>query len=184
MGNWKPEKVNGKAVYDRDNTKIGTMDKYWAGWKELDYVFGIKLEPVISARYVKGITKLMPVQHGDIATVTENVSLNKTVEELSEFWNQEVVAGGGVYSATDFWQKHVCDSENTKIGTIHTTVRATPRGLKLFGLCLEPVISEKYAEGATNLVPINAEHISKVEENVFLNKTIGEISRYWKKTTE
>jgi len=184
MENLEPEKVNGKIVYDRNNTEIGRVDQYWTGWEEIGYVFGVKLKPEIATKYVKGSTKLMPLHYEDIANVAENVKLNRTIVELSAFWNQNVVAGENTYPAIEFWQKPVHDSGNTKIGTIYTSVRATPRTLKLFGLCLEHGISEKYAKGATNLMPINTEHISRVEENVFLNKTVAEISKYWEKTTE
>jgi len=184
MENLEPEGVKGKIVYDRNNVEIGAVDQYWIGWEEIGYVFGVKLKPKIATKYVKSSTKLMPVHYEDIANVAENVNLNKTIDELSAFWNQNVIAGENTYPAIEFWQKPVCDSENTKIGTIYASVRTTPKMLKLFGLCLEPEISEKYAKGTTNLMPINTEHILRMEETVFLNKTVAEISRYWRETTE
>ena len=76
-----------KTIFDKNHSRVGTF----FGWVESDGVFkqyGCIVDPYLCDSWKVPYNTLMPVSTDFITDVKDTITLNKTLEELKEYWHQ------------------------------------------------------------------------------------------------
>ena len=77
-----------KPVYDRNHSKVGTFYT----WTESDGTYknyGVLLDPYLCDTWKMPYNTLWPIPPNFLATVTDTILLDKTLDELKGFWDQQ-----------------------------------------------------------------------------------------------
>jgi len=176
-----PEEIKGKIVYDRNNNKLGTVEEAWHGWKNFTGFFTVRPDSTVRGDYFHGSDKPLPLHNNHISNITENITLNKTIEELSRFWNLEIRCGPRTCRPWDVMDKPVCDRNGTKLGVLCTCVEEAGR-CSAFGMRPDPSITTELGISTTALLPVEPSYVSNVTDTITLNKTRDELIDYWRNT--
>lgn len=179
----KPEEIKGKTVYDKNNNKVGNIDETWHGWKNFTGFFTVTPDSATRENYFPESTKPLPIHNQHISNITENVTLNKTIDELSRFWNSEIRCGSTTCKPWDVMDKPVYDRNDTKLGTLDICVEESGK-CSTFGLRPDPSITTDLDLGmpTMGLLPLEPSHVSNVTDTITLNKTRDELINYWRNT--
>ena len=176
-----PKELVRKEVIDKEGFSIGIIDKTWNSWNKdyPGYFFGIK--PYQNARdtWFRGTTKLIPIYSDYISEYGQNVSLNKSCEELSYFWNKTVHLGINLsWPMDELIEMPVYDKHYCRIGTFFswTEVDGTYRN---YGVFLDPYLCEIWKFPYNVLLPLPPDYMTEVKDTICLNKTLDEMKSYW-----
>ena len=176
-----PKELVGKEVVDPKGNTIGTIDKTWKSWnnEHPGHFFGIKSTEKTRDIWFRGTTKLVPIYSDYIREVSDHIYLNKTVEELSRFWNKTVHCGPTMWWPTDeMIEKPVYDRDNCRVGTFWGWVE-TDGTFKYYGVFVDPYLCETWNFPYNTLMPIPFNYITHVKDTVCLDKTLDELKTYW-----
>jgi sporulation protein YlmC with PRC-barrel domain len=175
-----PKELVGKEVYDTTGNTIGKIDKTWNSWNQdyPGYFFGIR--PNESTRYTwfRGTTKLIPIYSDYIRECGENVTLNKTIEDLSRFWNKTVHFGQTSWPTDELVEKPVYDRNFSRVGTFYSWVESDGT-YKNYGVFLDPYLCETWNWPYNTLMPLCTDYICDVKDAVWLNKSLDEMKTFW-----
>ena len=177
-----PHELVGKEVLDASGTPVGWIDKTWNSWNR-DYpgwFFGIKPNENTRCSYFRGTYKLIPIYSEYVREVGECVTLNKSMDELSRYWNKTVNCGPVSYPTDQMVDKPVYDKNHSRIGTIYTYVESAGT-LQNYGCYVDPYLSQTWNIPNNTLMPIPTQYIYHVSEAVTLDKTLDELKEYWKR---
>ena len=176
-----PHELVGKEVFDANGNPVGWIDKTWNSWNK-DYpgwFFGIKQNENTRCTYFRGTYKLIPICSDYVREVGECITLNKTMDELSRFWNKTVPCGPTTSPTDQLVDKPVYDKNHSRIGTLYTWVESggTPQS---YGCSIDPYLSQTWNIPHNTLMPIPTQYIYQVSDAITLDKTLDELREYWK----
>lgn len=176
-----PNELVGKEVYDANGNPVGYIDKTWTSWNQ-EYpgqFYGIKPNENTRCTYFRGTYKLVPVFSDFIREVRENVTLNRTLDELSKCWNKTVLCGPVTCPTDQLVDMPVYDKTHSRVGTINAWVESGGT-LKDYGCILDPYLCERWNLPYNKLMPIPIQYIYQVADTICLDKTLDELREYWK----
>lgn len=177
-----PKELIGKEVVDINGNTIGWIDKTWNSWNEdyPGYFFGVKTNENVRDTWFRGTTKLIPIYSDYIKEVKDQVTLNKTMDNLCHFWNKTVPCGPTTYPMEELVEMPVFDKSYSRVGTFCTWVE-TDGTIKNIGLWLDPYLCEYWSLPYNTTLPIETNHIMFVKDTITLDKTLDELKEYWHK---
>jgi sporulation protein YlmC with PRC-barrel domain len=175
-----PQEFIGKEVCDANGNAIGTIDKWWNSWND-DYpgfFFGIK--PVENTRetWFRGSHKLIPIYSDYIKEWGEQVTLNKTTDQLSKFWNKIVPCGTTTCPTDQLVDMPIYDKHYSKVGTFYGWVESDGT-YKHYGCFVDPFICNTWNVPYNTIMPMPTDYINYVSDTIILNKTLDELKQYW-----
>jgi hypothetical protein len=176
-----PKELVGRTVCDTNGNTIGVIDKTWWSWNQQypGFFFGVRPNENARNTWFRGTTKLIPFYSDYIREVTQHVYLNRTVEQLAQFWGKTIH-----YSPQQSWpidelvEKAVYDRNHCRVGTFFGWFEqeGTYRQCSLF---LDPFLCETWNLPYNTLMPLPAEFMTDVRDTIVLNKTLDELRAYW-----
>jgi len=177
---WNPNDLIGKEVFDTNHQPIGWVDKTWKSWNEEypGYFFGIKLNDQTRNQYFRGANKLLPVYNEYIRDVTNQVTLNKTLDYFYHYWNMTIPCGPTTFPLEELVEKPVYDKFHSRVGTFCSWVE-TNGTVHDLGLLLDPYICETWHFPYNTTMPIETNHITFVKDTVNLNVALHDLKEYW-----
>jgi len=176
-----PKELVGKEVHDQKGTLVGIIDKMWNSWNQdyPGYFFGIRPSETTRYTWFRGTTKLIPIYSDYIREYGETVHLNKTVEQLGQYWNKTVHVGQSLsWPMDELVEMPVYDREYCRVGTFYAWVEHDG-AYKNYGVFLDPYLSETWHVPPNTLMPLPTENITYVKDTIWLNKTLAEMHSYW-----
>jgi hypothetical protein len=177
-----PKELVGKEVCDQNGYSIGYIDKIWNSWNH-DYpgwFFGIKPNENTRNTWFRGTYKLYPIYDDYIREVTEHVTLNKTMDELSRYWIKTVPCGTTGTCPTDqLVESPVYDKNYSRVGTFYCFV-ASDGPSQHYGVFLDPYLCETWNLPYNILMPVPTNYITDVKDTIRLDKTLDQLREYWK----
>jgi len=179
-----PHEIVGKEVVDPNGKTIGTIDKMWNSWN-LEYpghFFGIRPNENTRDTLFRGTNKLIPIYSDYIREITEHVTLSKTAEELSRFWNKPVQCGHKTCPTDELIDMPIYDKDYSRVGTFYSWVESDGT-YKNFGALVDPFICDTDKVPCNTLMPIPTNYIADVKDTITLDKTLDELKEYWKQQT-
>ena len=176
-----PHELVGKEVFDANGNPVGWIDKTWDSWNQ-NYpgcFFGIKPNENTRCTYFRGTYKLVPVCSDYIREVGNCVTLNRTMDDLSRFWNKTVPCGPTTCPTDQLVDMSIYDKNHSRIGTLYTWVESggTPQN---YGCFVDPFLCKTWNIPYNMLMPIPTQHICQVSDTITLDKTLDELREYWK----
>lgn len=176
-----PHELVGKEVIDTNGKPVGWIDKTWNSWDQdyPGYFFGIKPNENIRDTWFRGTYKLFPIYSDYIREVKEHVMLNKTMDELSRFWNKTIPCGSTMCPTDQLVDMPVYDKNYSRVGTFYAFVVSEGPSYQ-YGLLLDPYLCETWKMPYNTLMPVPTNYITYVKDTVSLNKTLDELKNYWK----
>jgi sporulation protein YlmC with PRC-barrel domain len=177
----KPHELVGKEVIDQNGNSVGWVDKTWNSWNQ-DYpgwFFGIKPNENTRNTWFRGTYKLFPIYGNYIREAKEYVTLNKTLDELSRFWNKTIQCGQSTCPADQLVDMSVYDKNYSKVGTFYTFIEGEGPSHQ-YGCLLDPYLYETWKIPNNMLMPVPANYITFVKDTITLDKTLNELKEYWK----
>ena len=177
----KPSELVGKEVLDANGNTIGWIDKTWNSWNQ-EYpgsFFGIKPNENTRNTWFRGTYKLFPIYGDYIREITDQVILNKTMDELCRFWNRTVQCGQTTCPTDQLVEMSVYDKNYSRVGTFHSFVMSDGPSHQ-YGVLLDPYLSETLNIKQNTLMPVPTNYITYVKDTVHLDKTLDELREYWK----
>lgn len=176
-----PYELVGKEVVDLNGNPVGWIDKKWNSWNQdyPGYFFGIKPNENTRDKFFRGTHKLLPIYNDYIQEVKEYVTLNKTMDELSRFWNKTVPCGSTVYPTDQLVEMPVYDKNHSRVGTFYTFIVSEGSSYK-YGCLVDPYLCETWNVPNNTLMPVPTDYIYYVKDTVRLDKTLEELKEYWK----
>lgn len=177
-----PTELVGKEVVDPNGKSIGWIDKKWNSWNQEypGWFFGIKTNENTRHTFFRGTYKLFPIYSDYIRDVGEHVTLNKTMDELSRYWNQTVPCGQTTYPTDQLVEMPVFDKNHSRVGTFFTFVLGEGPSQQ-YGVLLDPYICETWNIPYNILMPLPTNYINYVKDTATLDKTLEELRVYWQK---
>jgi sporulation protein YlmC with PRC-barrel domain len=177
-----PQELVGKPVVDTNGNPVGTIDKAWNSWNH-DYpgfFFGIKPNKNTRDTWFRGTYKLIPIYSDYIREVHQNVTLNKTAEELGRFWNKTVPCGQTTCPTDELVEMPVYDKNYSRVGTFYTWVESDGM-FKNYGVFLDPFLCDQWKIPMNTIMPLEANYLWDVKsQTICLDKTLDELKEYWK----
>ena len=176
-----PHEVVGKEVVDTNGKPVGWVDKTWNSWDQEfpGYFFGIKPNENTRFTFFRGTQKLIPIYSDYIREVKEHVTLNRTIDELSQFWNKTVHCGQTTCPTDRMVDMPVFDKNHSKIGTLYTWVE-TEHAFQNYGCFVDPYLCQTWNLPYNTIMPIPTQYIYQVSDTVTIDKTLDELREYWK----
>ena len=176
-----PHELVGKEVVDQNGHTLGWIDKTWNSWNH-DYpgwFFGIKANENSRNTWFRGSFKLFPIYSDFIRDVGDQVTLNKTMDELSRYWTKTVPCGNTTCPTDQLVEMPVFDKNYSRVGTCFTFIGSEGSQIQ-YGCLLDPYLCETWNMPYNTLMPIPSTYISYVKDTVCLDKTLDELREYWK----
>jgi sporulation protein YlmC with PRC-barrel domain len=176
-----PRELVGKEVVDQNGTPVGWIDKTWSSWDQ-DYpgwFFGIKPNENTRNTYFRGTHKLFPIYSDYIREVREHATLNKTMDELSRYWNKTVPCGSTTCPTDQLVDMPVYDKNYSRVGTFYAFVISEGSSHQ-YGCLVDPYLCETWNIPYNTLMPIPTKYITDVKDTITLDKTLDELKKYWK----
>lgn len=157
------------------------IDKAWCSWNESypGYFYGIRPNENARDMCFRGAVKLVPIYDDHIGEVSEHVTLNKTMDELTRFWSKTVHCGPRAYAADELLDKPVYDKNRSRIGTFCAWVESDGPS-RNYGVLVDPYLCDIWKAPYNTLMPIPTSYITDVKDAITLDKTLDEIKAYWK----
>jgi hypothetical protein len=170
----------GKEVVDTNGNTIGIIDKTWNSWNDEypGYFFGIKPNQNARETYFRGTNKLIPIYSYYIKQLDEQVTLNKTMDQLCRYWNKTVQCGDIAYPADEIVEKPVYDKYHSKVGTFYSWVE-TDGTYNNYGVWLDPYLCQIWNFPYNKLFPIPTHYFHYIKDTVILDRTLNELKDYW-----
>jgi len=177
-----PHELVGKKVCDANGNTVGTIDKCWRSWNE-DYpgwFFGIKLNDATRDTWFRGTNKLIPIYSDYIKEVTDHVVLNKTVEQLSRYWNRTAPLGERFHPIDELVDMPIYDKNNSRVGIFIGWVES--EGMyKQYGCFVDPYLCDTWNLPPNTVMPLPPTYFDNARDAITLNKTLDELREYWQK---
>ena len=179
---WNAHELIGKEVFDATGRPIGWVDKTWKSWNQYNpgYFFGIKMNDYTRDNYFRGVNKLYPVYNDFIQTVSDRVTLTKTMDDLCRYWTKTVSCGNATCSVDELIEMPVYDKYHSRVGTF--TGYVDNGQINNFGVLLDPYICETWNLPYNTTYPIEPWHISTKKNTVTLDQALHELKEYWQRT--
>jgi len=176
-----PRELVGKEVCDVNGNSVGYIDKTWNSWNQEypGYFFGIKPNENTRNSHFRGTNKLFPINSDYIREVREHITLNKTMDELSRYWNKTVQCGQTTCPTDELMEKPVYDVNNSRVGTFYSFI-ASDGPSHQYGILLDPYLCETWNMPYNILIPVPTNFIVYAKESVCLDKTLDQLKEYWK----
>ena len=128
--------------------------------------------------YFRGGNKLIPIYSEHIRNTTNTVTLNKTVDDLTRYWNKTIPCGPTYCPMDELVEMPVFDRYNSRIGTFCTFVE-TSGNINNFGILLDPYICETWHLPHNTTFPVETNNITMVKDTITLDKALNELKEYW-----
>lgn len=175
-----PHGLIGKLVKDTQGRNVGIIDKIWKGWnaESPGYFFGIRPHQDTRDVYFRGTKKLVPIYSDYIQQVEQQVTINKTMDQLSQFWKQVVPCGAKTCPTDALLERPVYDRNHSRVGTFYTWVEGEGN-YRQYGCFLDPYLYETWNIPTNTLMPMPTEYINDVDEIVTLTTTLDELRSHW-----
>ena len=176
-----PKSLVGKEVHDTSGNIIGMIDKTWKSWNHEypGWFFGIKPNENTRDTWFRGTTKLIPIYSDYIQEVSDHVHINKTLDELSHFWNKTIHSSPNTWWPIDkLFEMPVFDRNNCRVGTFWGWVEQQGT-FKHCGVFVDPYLCETWNFPYNTLMPIPTDYVADVKDTVCLNMTLDELRSYW-----
>ena len=177
-----PQGLVGKEVVDANGNTIGTMDKWWNSWNQEypGYFFGIKTNDNTRDTCFRGTYKLIPICSDYVKQTDERVYLNKTMDELSRFWNKTIPCGTSTCPTDELVEKPVYDRDHSRVGTFYAWTESDGT-FKNYGCFVDPYLCNTWKMPFNTLMPMPTNFIYEVKDIITLDKTLAELKEYWHK---
>lgn len=177
-----PTDIVGKEVLDANGTTIGRIDKFWNSWdgEFPGHFFGIKTNENVRDSYFRGSIRLVPIYSDYIREVGEHITLNKTMDDLSHFWNKTVPCGSRNHPIDELIEKPVYDKNFSRVGTFFTWVESDG-SYKNYGLVLDPFLCDTWQKPCNTLMPMPIAYITDVQDTINIDKSLDELKEFWQK---
>jgi hypothetical protein len=177
----KPYELLGKKVCDTNGNNIGCIDKIWDSWNENypGFFFGIKPNENIRDSYFRGTYKLIPIYSDYIREVTDCIHLNRTLDELSRYWNKTIPYGETTCSNDKMVEMPVFDKYNSRVGTLYGWLD-TDGTYQTYACFVDPYLSQTWNIPNNTLMPIPTQYMKKVTDTITIDKSLDELKEYWK----
>ena len=177
-----PQGLVGKEVVDANGNTIGTMDKWWNSWNQEypGYFFGIRANDNTRDTWFRGTYKLIPICSDYVKQTDERVFLNKTMDELSRFWNKTIPCGTSTCPTDELVEKPVYDKHHSRVGTFYAWTESDGT-FKNYGCFVDPYLCNIWKMPFNTLMPMPANFIHEVKDIITLDKTLAELKEYWHK---
>jgi sporulation protein YlmC with PRC-barrel domain len=175
-----PHELIGKIVKDTQGRNIGIIDKTWKSWnyESPGFFFGIRPHQDTRDIYFRGTHKLVPIYSDYIQNIENQVTLNKTMDQLSQFWNKVVTYGTKNCPTDELLERPIYDRNHSRVGTFTTWVE-TEGNYQQYGCFLDPYLYETWNFPQNTLMPIPTDYINDIDDTIILTKTIDELRAYW-----
>ena len=176
-----PQTLVGKEVYDVNGNTVGTVDKYWRSWNAEypGYFFGIRPNQSTRETWFRGTYKLFPIYSDYIKSWDEQVTLNKTTEQLGKFWNKSVPCGTTTCPTDELIDKPIYDKNHSRVGTFYGWVESDGT-FKNYGLFVDPYLCDTWKMPLNTIMPLPTNYVTQVTDTIWLDKTLDELREYWK----
>ena len=175
-----PHELVGKEVVDANGNTIGQIDKTWSSWNHdyPGYFFGIRPYQNTKDTWFRGTTKVVPIYSDYIQQVSNQVTINKTADQLARFWNKTVPCKNKSCPIDDLIERPVYDKNHSRVGTFYAWVE-TDGTFKQYGCFLDPYLHESWNTPKNTIMPMPTEYIDDVTDTITLNKTLDELRNHW-----
>jgi hypothetical protein len=176
-----PHDLVGKEVFDQNGTPVGWIDKTWNSWNQ-DYpgwFFGIKPNEHTRNTYFRGTYKLYPIYSDYIRETGEHITLNKTIDDLHQYWTKTVPCGTTTYPTDQLVEMPVYDKNHSRVGTFFSWVESGGT-YQSYGCLPDPYLHETWKIPYNTLMPIPTNYITYVQDTITIDKTLDELKEYWK----
>ena len=172
----------GKQVVDVDGTTIGIIDKTWKSWNEEypGWFFGVKPNESTRDTWFRGTTKLIPIYSDYIRETTGNITLNRTAEQLSHFWNKAVPCGDTTHPIDQLTDMPIYDKNHSRVGTFYGWVESDGT-YKQYGCFVDPYLCDTWNLPHNAIMPLPPNYFYQVTDTITLDKTLDELRDYWQK---
>ncbi len=176
-----PHDLVGKEVLDCNGNTIGTIDKYWNSWNNEypGYFFGIKPTENCRDKWFRGTYKLIPIYSDYIKEWSENVTLNKTMEQLGKFWNKTVPCGTTTCPTDQLEDMAIYDKNYSRVGVFYGWVESDGT-YKHYGCFVDPYLCESWKLPYNTIMPLPTNYLYYSKDTIILDKTLDELKEYWK----
>ena len=178
---YNPHDLVGKEVCDANGTPVGWIDKTWNSWDQNcpGYFFGIKPNPNARTCNFRGTYKLIPIYNDYIRDVGDRVTLNRTLNELSQFWNKTVPCGQITCPTDKLVEMPVFDKYNSRVGTLYPWIDTQGTFQTTYACFVDPYLCQKWNLPTNTLMPIPTQYLTQITDTVTLDKSLDELRQYW-----
>jgi hypothetical protein len=107
--------------------------------------------------------------------------LNKTLNELSHFWNKTIQVGTFTYPTEELIEKPIFDKNYSRVGTFYAWVE-NDGTMRNYGCFLDPYLCYTWNIPYNMLFPMPINSIFHVRDTITLDKTLNELKEYWRST--
>ena len=176
-----PHELVGKEVFDADGSPFGWIDKTWNSWNQdfPGWFFGIKPNENTRDAYFRGTYKLYPIYSDYIRETGEHIILNKTIEDLQQYWTKTAPCGPTTCPTDELVDMPVYDKNHSRVGTFFGWVE-TGGTFQSYGCLVDPYLCETLKIPYNTLMPVPTNYITGVKDTITLDKTLDELKEYWK----
>ena len=176
----KPNELIGKEVHDLNGNTIGIIDKWWNSWnmEYPGYFFGIRPTENTKDAWFRGTTKLIPVYSDYVKDWGEYITLNKTVDQLSKFWNKIIPCGTTTCPTDQLVDMPIFDKDHSRVGTFYGWIESDGT-YKQYGCFVDPYLCETWKLPFNTLMPMPIDSITNVSDTITLDKSLQELKDYW-----
>ena len=176
----KPNELIGKEVHDLNGNTIGIIDKWWNSWnmEYPGYFFGIRPTENTKDAWFRGTTKLIPVYSDYVKEYGEYITLNKTVDQLSKFWNKIIPCGATTCPTDQLVDMPIFDKDHSRVGTFYGWIESDG-AYKHYGCFVDPYLCETWKLPFNTLMPMPIDSINNVSDTITLYKSLQELKDYW-----
>ena len=180
-----PREMIGRQVVDTNGVTIGVIDKVWKSWNEEypGWFFGVRPNEATRDTWFRGTTKLIPIYSDYIQETTGNVTLNRTAEQLSHFWNKAVPCGNTTHPIDQLIDMPVYDRNHSRVGTFYGWVESDGT-YKQYGCFVDPYLCDTWNIPHNTVMPIQPAMVHQVFDTITLDKTLDELRDYWRQYFE
>ena len=180
-----PKDMIGKQVTDFNGVTIGTVDKVWRSWNEEypGWFFGVRPNEDVRDQWFRGTTKLIPIYNDYIKDATGHIMLNRTVEQLSRYWNKTVQCCDATYPIDQLMDMPVYDRNHSRVGTFYGWVE-TDGTYKHYGCFVDPYLCDTWGIPHNAVMPLQPAMVYQVFDTITLDRTLDELREYWRQYSE
>jgi len=176
-----PRELIGRPVTDFNGVTIGVVDKVWKSWNEEypGWFFGVRPNDDVRDNWFRGTTKLIPIYNDYIKDTAGHVTLNKTVEQLSRYWNKAVPCGDTAHPIDHLMDMPVYDRNHSRVGTFYGWVESDGT-YKHYGCFVDPYLCDTWGIPHNAVMPIQPSMVHQVFDTITLDRTLDELREYWR----
>ena len=171
----------GKEVFDSNGNSVGRIYKTWKSWNDEypGWFFGIRPNENTKDTWFRGTNKLIPIYSDYIRDWQDNVTLNKTTEQLGRFWHKAVPCGHTTCPTDELVEKPIYDKNHSRVGTFYAWVESDGT-YKNYGCFVDPYLCDTWHMPYNTMMPFPTNYIYDVKDTITLDKTLDELKAYWK----